>query len=273
MKDVHFGRGRVRPIESHRSTIALGLGVAVCLLNCILSGCATPPPAVPPPPTPASATLEASVRAPSCPSCEEQSRELARLRQELANRDAELRDLRADQRNQVKVLQESTQEVTRAKAKLRRLATPADAASYIAEVEVAMASLRSSRGAASALPLTVLAQGILDSTAAPFAQGDYGAAMDRAAQAEQLIDLVAIYRVRPGSRPRLAGEVPLQVAIPLKVTVDSNLRQHPLGKAPVVHVLKKDSLLVAHAYKGSWMQVETEDGRSGWVDQSQLGAR
>ena len=136
-----------------------------------------------------------------------------------------------------------------------------------------MASLRSSRGAASALPLMVLAQGILDSTAAPFAQGDYGVAMDRAAQAEHLIALVAIDRVRPGSRPRVPGEVPLQVAIPLKVMVDSNLRRHPLGKAPVVDVLKKDSLLVAHAYKGSWMQVETEDGRSGWVDQSQLGAR
>ena len=40
-----------------------------------------------------------------------------------------------------------------------------------------------------------------------------------------------------------------------------------------VAVLKKDSPLVARAYKGSWMQVETEDGRSGWVDQMRLGAR
>jgi SH3-like domain-containing protein len=67
--------------------------------------------------------------------------------------------------------------------------------------------------------------------------------------------------------------VPLQVAIPLRVTVDSNLRRQPLGKAPVIGVLKKDSPLVAHAYKGSWMQVETEDGRSGWVDQMRLGVR
>lgn len=217
--------------------------------------------------------LEAAIREPACPSCEEQTRAIVRLRQDLANRDAELRELRSSQRNQVKVLQESTQEVARAKVKLRRLATQADAASYIAEVEVAMESLRSSLGAKSDVQLMVLAQGLLESTAPPFAHGDYGEAMDRAAQAEELIALVAHYQSRPGSRPRVPGEVPLQVAIPLKVTVDSNLRRQPLAKAPVVRVLKKDSLLVAHAYKGSWMHVETEDGRSGWVDQTRLGAR
>jgi SH3 domain-containing protein len=267
MKDVRLARGKHgSTLGSHRSTIAPRSWAWVWLLSSALSGCVTPPapPAVPP---------EATVREPACPSCEEQTRAIARLRQDLANRDAELRELRSNQRDQVKVLQESTREVARAKVKLRRLATQADAASYVAEVEVAMESLRSSLGATSNVQLVVLAQGILDSTAAPFAQGDYGEAMDRAAQAEQLIALVAHYQVRPGSRPRVPGEVPLQVAIPLKVTVDSNLRRQPLGKAPVVRVLKKDSLLVAHAYKGNWMQVETEDGRSGWVDQTRLGAR
>jgi hypothetical protein len=195
------------------------------------------------------------------------------LRQDLANRDGELRDLRSNQRDQVKVLQESTREVTRAKVKLRRLATQADAASYIAEVEVAMASLRSSLGATSTVPLVVLAQGILDSTAAPFAQGDYGVAIDRAAQAEQLIALVADDQVRRGSRQRMPGEVPLRVPIPLKVTIDTNLRREPLSKASVVGALKKDTHLVAHAYKGRWLQVETEDGRAGWVNETQLGAR
>ena len=273
MKDVRLVRGRYRfPIGSHRSTIAPGPWAVVWLLSSALSGCVTPPPAVPPP-TPVPVPLETTVREPTCPSCEEQTHELARLRQDLANREAELRDLRSNQRHQVKVLQESTREVTRAKVKLRRLATQADAASYIAEVEVALELLRSSLGATSTVPLMVLAQGVLESTAEPFAQGDYGVAMDRAAQAEQLIALVTDNQVRPGSPPRGPREVPLQVAIPLKVTIDSKLRRQPLGKAPVVGVLKKDSRLVAHVYKGSWMQVETEDGRSGWVDQTRLGAR
>jgi hypothetical protein len=269
MRDVRLARSKYRcPIETHRSTITPRPWAVVCLLSLALSDCVTTPPAVPPAPVPV--PLEATVRKPTCPSCDEQTHEIARLRQDLANREAELRDLRTNQRDQVKVLQESTREVTRAKVKLRRLATQADAASYIAEVEVALESLRASLGATSTVPLMVLAQGILESTAAPFAQGDYGVAMERAAQAEQLIALVADNQ---GSPPRVPREVPLQVAVPLKVTVDSKLRRQPLGKARVVAVLKKDSPLVAHAYKGGWMRVDTEDGRSGWVDQMRLGAR
>ena len=245
--------------------IASAVLAAVWLLTSALSGCVTPPPAAPPP----------RVLVPpeaACPSCEQQIRDIARLRQELANRDAEMRDLRSGQRDQVKDLQESTREATRAKVRLRRLATRADAASYIAEVEVGMAALHASLGAKPPVALMVLAQDILASTAAPFALGDYGGAMDRAAQAEQLIALVAHSQLRNASRRRVPGEVPLQVSIPLKVTMDSNLRRQPLGTAPVVSVLKKDSSLLAHAYKGNWMRVETEGGRAGWVDQRQLGA-
>jgi len=262
MMDIGLGRGWYRfSIESRRLTTVSGLWAVIWLMNSILSGCVTSPvPSPQAPPTPA------------CPSCDQQTRETARLRQDLANRETELRDLRASQRDQVKVLQESTREVTRAKVKLRRLATQADAASYIAEVEVAMESLRSSLGAESTVPLMALSQAILDSTAAPFAQGDYGVAMDRAAQAEQLIAL-ARYQARPQSRLRAPGEVPLQMPIPLKVTSDSKLRRQPLRKARVVGVLKKGSPLVALAYKGRWMRVEGDDRRAGWVDQMQLGAQ
>jgi hypothetical protein len=237
----------------------------------VLQGCVAPPPA--PPPAPLPIPIEATVRPPTCPSCEDQTREIARLKQELAAREAELRDLRSNQRDQVKVLQESTREVTRAKVRLRRLATQADAASYIAEVEVAMATLRSSLGANATPPLMMLAQGILASTAAPFAQGDYGMAMETAAQAEQLLALVAHYEVRPGSRDRVPGEVPLQVSIPLKVNVDTELRRQPLARSPVVDRVKKDVLVIARAYKSPWMQVETVDARAGWIEQSRLGPR
>jgi len=245
----------------------------VAWVSAALQGCVTPSP---PPPPPAPLPMQTEVTAPpgpTCPSCEEQTREIARLRQNLANREAELRDLRSNQRDQVKVLQESTREITRAKVKLRRLATQADAASYIAEVEVTMETLRSSLGPKPMSPLLVLAQDILASTATPFEQGDYGTAMERAAQADQLFALVAHYEVRPGSRDRVPGEVPFQLLIPLKVNVDSKLRRQPWERAPVVGALKKDVLLVAHAYKRPWMHVETDDGRIGWVDQRRLVPR
>jgi hypothetical protein len=174
------------------------------------SGCVTTPPAAPPARAPVAVRETVQALQPPCAPCTEQFREVERLRLDLASREAEVRELRSDQRVQVKVLQESKREVTRAKVKLRRLATRADAASYLAEVEVALESLRSSRGAASASPRVVQAQRLLESTATPFAQGEYGVAMARAAEAEQLIVSAAedwtprpsLARKKPKAPPR-----------------------------------------------------------------------
>lgn len=250
-----------------RTRLLRSLGLAAVAA---LSACATPPPE-PPPPEPVAAPAITPVLEPMCPMCLDQSLEIARLRQDLAARDAELKDLRTNTREQAKVVQESTREVTRAKAKLRRLATQADAASYLAEVEVALKAQRAS--SAPDAPLLTLAQALLDAASAPFAQGDYATAMDRAAQAEQLIVVAGDIQPPPMARSRASPEVPLQVTIPLRSTVDTRLRREPAPKAAVVTVVKKDSPLVAHAYKGKWMRVETEEGRSGWIAQAEVAAR
>lgn len=237
--------GAARNLGSASASIAPRFWVVIGLLGVAASGCVSKPPALPSAPEPVSRPRAAALQESTCSSCAEQTREIGRLRQELANRDDQLRDLRSNQRDQVKVLQESKREVTRAKVKLRRLATRADAASYIAEVEVAMHSLRSSLGAKSAAPMMNLAQGLLESTDAPFAQGDYGLAIDRAAQAEQLIAAAADNQAQRRSPPRRKGQVPLQAGIPLKVTVDVTPRPRPLRKVRGVNLPKKGSLLVA----------------------------
>jgi hypothetical protein len=213
----------------------------------------------------------ATIPEPVCPICVDRSDEIARLRQELAARDAELKELRASQREQVKAVQESTREVTRARARMRRLATQADAASYMAEVEVALDAAQQSTAAAQS-PLLGLAQAFLDAAQAPFAQGDYGMAMERAAQAEQLV-AAAAEKAALGPRSRVAGEVLLQVRIPFKAKSESRLRREPAQGAAVVATLPKDTAVVAHAYKDAWMRVETEDGRFGWLQQDNLAAR
>jgi len=187
------------------------LWVWLGLLSLVAGGCvSTPAPSSPESPALSS---KASVAEPTCP-CAEQAREVEQLRLEVASREAELRELRFNQRDQVKVLLDSKREITRAKVKLRRLATRADAASYIAEVEVALERLRASRGAKSDDPQIVAAQRLLEATDAPFTQGDYGAAMDRAAEAEQLIIAAAEdkqlrapapTRAKSGSRSRVAS--------------------------------------------------------------------
>jgi hypothetical protein len=255
----------------------MNLRHASLVVALMLGACASPPSPPPAPPPPEPAPVIAPAPPPReeriCPSCDEQNREVARLRQELAQREAELKELRSSQRDQVKVIQESTREVARAKVKLRRLATQADAASYLSEVEVALQSVRGEAGAEARLPLLDLAQGIIESSAAPFAAGDFGMAMDRAAQAEQLVSVVADERTRRATPMRGVGEVPFQVGIALRVTAESSLRRQPAPKAPVLGVLAKDTQLVAHATKGTWVRVETLDGKSGWVDQTSLGLR
>jgi len=246
------------------------LAVAAGLLA--LGGCVTAPPAPPPSAPPPAVVVESPPpRELACPSCDDQNREVARLRQELAQREAELRELRTSQRDQVKVLQESKGQAERAKVRLRRLATQADAASYIAEVEVALQALRKETGGG--IPLLALADGILQSTAPPFAQGDYGAAMDLAAQAEQLVTVVADDRARRAPPARAAGEAPFQVAIPLRAVGDAPLRRQPVASAASLGVVVKDTPLVAFARKGGWLRVETADGRAGWMEEKRVGLR
>ena len=197
---------------------------------------------------------------------------MARLRQELALRESELRDLRAQQRDQARVLQETAKQATRAKVKLRRLTTQADAASYVAEVEVALDTARSAPLAPSRAPLLALAQAVLEASATPFAQGDYGAAMDLAAQADELVALIAANPAPPASGARATAETRFDVTIRLRAASESNLRRQPGDKAPSIGVLPEGTRLTATAHRDGWFKVETEDGRAGWMYQSVVGA-
>ena len=229
------------------------------LLSMAAAGCvSTPQLASQPAAAPARARLDASISGPGCSPCADQFREVERLRLEVSNRDAELRDLRSSQRDQVKVLQESKREVTRAKVKVRRLATRADAASYVAEVEVAMASLRTSAGGRSIDPRVAQAQRLLESTDAPFAQGDYGVAMDRAAEAEQLIISASGAATQRPSLARAKTESRRGVMLSTATVGGKPPGQHP-GNVRNAGTRKQNRPSVASGSRRSWMQAETGD--------------
>lgn len=238
------------------------------LLGLLIGGCATQPPP-PPPPAP---VVVAPASAPVCAVCEDTSAEMASLRQELALRESELRDLRAQQRDQARVLKETAKQASRAKVKLRRLATQADAASYVAEVEVALDVARSAPGAPSRAPLIALAQAVLEASAAPFAQGDYGVAMDLAEQADELVALIAVTPARPASGARATAETRFDVTIRFRAASESHLRRQPGDKAPSLGVVREGTRLTTTAHRDGWFKVETEDGRAGWIHQSVVAA-
>jgi len=118
-----------------------------------------------------------------------------------------------------------------------------------------------------------LAAGFLESAAEPFAHADYAAAMDRAAQAEQVIALASDPKAVSAKPARASGEWLFQPPLPLRVTADSHLRRQPKGNAPPAGIVNRDGAVNALAYRDGWLRVETEDGRSGWVAQAQLAAR
>jgi len=197
--------------------------------------------------------------------------EIISLRASQMDSESEINNLRAFQQEQVKELEETTSQAARAEVKLRRLATEADVASHLAEVEVAMAVLQSSLGIERGAPLQVLAQRFLETASASFNRAEYSVAADLAAQAKQLTDM--LINNHSLSDTREMTESAFKVAIPLKIKIDSNLRNRPHTESIVIGELNKTTPVVARAYLGQWLRVQTEDGRTGWVSGELLEPR
>ena len=191
-----------------------------------------------------------------------QQQEIERLQKLLAEKDALIRNQQVRQQDQAKTLQETSSQAAHAQIKLRRLATRPAAASTIAEAEISMEGLKSSPLSDTERMLQAQAQRLLAAATVLYDEDNYAAAMDHAAQAREFVDMMKNGRIRKAA-DQIA--VSLQTLIPLRAAVDSNLRQKPGLKGAVLGVLKKNSTMIAEAYQGDWLQVQTADGRSGWI--------
>ncbi|MFN2330004.1 MAG: SH3 domain-containing protein [Chromatocurvus sp.] len=217
-----------------------------------LPGCALLQSPAPPSASPSASTL-----------CAEQDQQIGRLQQALAQKDAEIQQLRAKQNLQAQALEQTTGEVARAKVKLRRLATHAEAASQLAETEVTLQRLRSTQQSERADEQLARIQRILDAGAAAFAQGDYGVAVGLTAQAQELIGMLESRTAVAATQDTV--EVPFQIPVMLRARADTNLRARPLSSAALLEVLPQGTVMQVHAYRGEWLQVRTDEGRTGWI--------
>ncbi|PTR08551.1 SH3 domain-containing protein [Nitrosospira sp. Nsp5] len=195
---------------------------------------------------------------------EAQQQEIERLQKILVEKEAQIRVQQARQQDQAKTLQETSSQAVHAQVKLRRLATRPAAASTIAEAEVAMENLKSSPFTESEQVVQSQAQRLLSAAAASYAEDNHVAAMEYAAYARGLIDMIKNNRAFKTSDSRRVT-TPFEVPIPLRAATNSNLRQNPALSAAVLSVAKKDSLMTAEAYQGDWLRIQTADGQSGWV--------
>ena len=225
------------------------------VLGLLLSACAaSPPPAAPRPAAPVANDPERDQRA-------------ARLEVRLLAEDAQVQDLQAR-------LDSARQEVVRAMAKLQTLASRADAASGMAEAEIALQALKTRAGQEGAADVAQAGQ-LLKMSGAEFNNQNYGGALYLANEAKSL---AAARRGKVpsegGDREALrAGEVLFAAPMRLRALRSGNVREGPGTGFKVAYRLDAGAAIVGYSYADVWVRVSDEDGRSGWIFYNLVGKR
>ncbi len=236
-----------------RPAFAFAGTLAVYLL---FAGCARNAPAPGTPPRPAAAaparreTVTVAVHDAAL------DRRVGVLQLRLLAKEAEIEAL-------TKELDDARQEVVRAMAKLRTLATRAEAASGMAEAEIAVQALRGK--ASRAMPELEQAERLLGMSSGEFNDENYGGALYLANQAKDAARLGEDRLVGALKLPARQGEAPFAVPVPLKVTASTNVREGPGTGFPVLFRLAAGAPVVGHSYSDDWVRIVDDGGRVGWV--------
>ena len=179
----------------------------------------------------------------------------ARLELQLLARDAQIEDLQTR-------LEDTRAEVVRAMAKLQSVASRAQAASAMAEAEVALQTMKS---VDADLPEAAQVTRLVKQSATEFDKQNYGGALYLANQAKTV---ASSYRGRLGSNAQEArpGETLFAVPIKLKTTTKGNVREGPGTNFSVSFSADPGSTITAYSYADEWIRI-TDDttGRTGWI--------
>ncbi len=168
-------------------------------------------------------------------------------------------------------LGEAILEVVRTKAKLRSLESRAEAASDLAEAEIAVESLKSRGDIWESDPVVVKAAELTELSAREFEQGNYGGALYLTGQAKNVIRNAEARSVNLETQSMLEGEKAFTLPLPLRLLEDVDVRQTPAEDSGVAFSLPAEMDLIGHSYKGQWVRVKTDEGVSGWVYYKYLG--
>jgi len=183
---------------------------------------------------------------------------VSRVELQLLARDAQIEDLQTR-------LEETRAEVVRAMAKLQSVASRAQAASAMAEAEVALQTMKSG---ASAEPLEAAqVTQLVRQSATEFNKSNYGGALYLANQAKTV---ASSYRGRlgvskEGARP---GETLFAVPIKLKTTSRGNVREGPGTNFAVSFMAEPGSSITGYSYADEWVRISDDSGRTGWIHQT-----
>lgn len=185
----------------------------------------------------------------------ELERQVGELELQLMERDAQIESLNIR-------LEEALQEVVGAMRKLRSVATRAEAASAMAEADVALRAIAS---AGRDTPQSRQASRLMQQSTAEFKRKNFGGALYLANQAKAAARLQG-----PGSKlgNLRQGETAFAVPVKLQTNARSNVRDGPGTNFTVLFTAEPDSALSGLSYLGEWIRVTNEAGREGWISRS-----
>ena len=189
--------------------------------------------------------------------------QLAELQLGLMEKEAQATELQAK-------LDEAIQEVVRTKAKLQSVESRAEAASTMAEAEIALKAVRAQ--AVEPGPEVFQAEQLLEMSAREFEIRNYGGSLYLASQAMSLVN-IGKRRLVGADMPNRAGEVLFVIPLSLEATRNSNVREGPGRGFKVLFTLSERTRLVGLAYKDQWVRVRDDDGRGGWIFHSLVQSR
>jgi uncharacterized coiled-coil protein SlyX len=192
---------------------------------------------------------------------------VARLELRVLEKEAQVEELQGR-------LDDARREVVRAMAKLQSLATRADAASGMAEAEIALEALRGASGGGSSAPPEVgQATQLLQLAAAEFDKQNYAGALYLATQAKNAA-AAGQGRLASGARGTLrAGEVPFALPLRVQTAGRANVREGPGATFRVAFTVEERTPLIAYSYLEQWVRITDETDRPGWIHQSLIGRR
>src|SRR5712692_5640974 len=182
---------------------------------------------------------------------------VSRLELTLLDRDAQVEDLQNR-------LEETRREVVRSMAKVQTLATRAEAASGMAEAEIALQTLRRSSRGAGASDVGRVSKLLQDATN-EFNKQNYGGALYLANQAKSQ---AGVGRTRsPGGDPASLrpGEVQFAVPLGLQTSARCKLRDGPGTAFRVLATLDSGAPLTGISHVDQWVRVSNDSGQAGWV--------
>jgi uncharacterized coiled-coil protein SlyX len=229
---------------------ALWIAAALSLGACAQLEREEPPPAARP-------TVEPQVQVIRDPELE---RQVTQLEIQLMERDALIESLNTR-------LDQALQEVVGTMRKLRSLATRAEAASAMAEADVALQAIG---GSGRDSPEFKQASRLMQQSSDEFKRSNYGGALYLAVQARAMARLHGLTGGVGKLRP---GEIAFAAPVKLRANTRSNVRAGPGTNFPVSFSTDSGNGLSGLSYLGEWIRVTNGTGSEGWIHGSLVRRR